>query len=137
VATVIRFTVLGKPEPQGSMKAFQTKNGIAMASDNKAMRPWRQQVGWAALEARSGAEIFAPLPDAIKLTVIFAFNCPQSVRKSRMAPTVKPDLDKLLRAILDAGTGILWRDDAQVVEIVSQKCYNSPARAEITVEALQ
>jgi Holliday junction resolvase RusA-like endonuclease len=27
----------------------------------------------------------------------------------------KPDLDKLIRAALDALTGIIWRDDAQVV----------------------
>lgn len=30
-------------------------------------------------------------------------------------PTIKPDLDKLDRAIFDALTGIVYRDDAQVV----------------------
>ena len=33
----------------------------------------------------------------------------------------KPDLDKLVRAILDAGSGVAWRDDSQVISITATK----------------
>jgi hypothetical protein len=34
---------------------------------------------------------------------------------------VKPDLDKLVRAVGDALTGILYRDDAQIVSLNASK----------------
>jgi len=44
---------------------------------------------------------------------------------------VKPDLDKLVRAILDSGTvGLVWRDDAQVVRLTATKNYVQESGAE-------
>jgi Holliday junction resolvase RusA-like endonuclease len=44
---------------------------------------------------------------------------------------VKPDLDKLVRAILDSGTvGLVWRDDAQVVRLTATKNYVQTSGAE-------
>jgi Holliday junction resolvase RusA-like endonuclease len=51
-------------------------------------------------------------------------------------PTVKPDTTKLLRAVEDACTSILWRDDAQIVIQTACKVYGDPARCEITVRPL-
>ena len=62
MSETIQFTVLGVPQPQGSMRAIPTPKGARLASDNKAMRPWRQEVGWGALRARGEAgysKIFA------------------------------------------------------------------------------
>jgi Holliday junction resolvase RusA-like endonuclease len=39
-----------------------------------------------------------------------------------------------MRAVGDALTGVLYRDDAQVVTIVGQKVYGTNPRAEIYVE---
>lgn len=38
-------------------------------------------------------------------------------------PTVRPDLTKMLRALEDALTGVVWRDDAQVVHLDVVKAY--------------
>ncbi len=37
-----------------------------------------------------------------------------------------PDLDKLCRACLDSLTGIVWRDDSQVVRLEANKDYGAP-----------
>lgn len=139
----IQFTVLGKPEPQGSMKAFIAKGRggatvARVASDNAAMRPWRQQVGWEALRARAEAGMHEPWPQGIpiRLCCLFTFVKPKSANKLRLNPTVKPDLDKLQRAIGDALTGVLYTDDAQIIRLEVSKHYGAPARAEIVVEAL-
>lgn len=38
----------------------------------------------------------------------------------------KPDLDKLVRTVLDALTGVVIHDDSQVCGIVAQKDYADP-----------
>lgn len=49
-------------------------------------------------------------------------------------PAVRPDIDKLARAILDGLTGTVWRDDSQVVALSSvAKVYGEPERLECAV----
>jgi Holliday junction resolvase RusA-like endonuclease len=49
------------------------------------------------------------------------------VRELRLSapawPAVRPDCTKLLRALEDACTAIVWRDDSQIVEQIMTKCY--------------
>jgi Holliday junction resolvase RusA-like endonuclease len=52
---------------------------------------------------------------------------------AQVYPTTRPDVTKLLRAVEDACTGVVWRDDAQVVRQVAAKVYGEPARAEVEV----
>src|ERR1700693_1389314 len=48
----ISFTVYGKPEPQGSTRAFIPKgwNRAVITSDNAELKPWRQQITRTAIE---------------------------------------------------------------------------------------
>ena len=62
-----------------------------------------------------------PYEGAIEIRASFYMPRPKSVKRAE--PTVKPDLDKLQRALLDALTSIVYRDDAQVVEIRASKHY--------------
>jgi Holliday junction resolvase RusA-like endonuclease len=39
---------------------------------------------------------------------------------------VAPDLDKLVRAVLDALTAVAYRDDGQVTRITATKEYGTP-----------
>jgi Holliday junction resolvase RusA-like endonuclease len=51
--------------------------------------------------------------------------------------TVRPDIDKLSRAVLDALTGIVWRDDGQVVQKHATKRYadaHEPPGAQVWIE---
>ena len=48
----------------------------------------------------------------------------------------KPDLDKLERAIGDALTGIVFRDDSQIAWWSVWKVYGEPARAHIEIATL-
>jgi Holliday junction resolvase RusA-like endonuclease len=130
----IIFTVLGKPEPQGSMKAFVIKGKARLTSANTKMKSWRQEVGWAALDAWRDGEPFAAKHVPVKVDYLFVINPPPSKPKRRLAPAVKPDIDKLIRACTDALTGILYVDDGQVVECHARKIYGQPERTEITVE---
>ena len=146
MADSISFTVLGKPQPQGSMKGFVLpgKDGkkprAILTSDNTKMKPYRQQVGWAALDARAKAGhngLFAEKQVAVGVEMKFYFERPQSISKKRIHISVKPDIDKICRSTIDAMTGVIFADDAQIIQLVASKYYGIPERAEITITNLE
>lgn len=132
----ISFTVLGRPAPQGSLKAFVVAGKARLTSDNSKTMPWRQQVGQTALYARPTPDIWAKRHEPVSIAMTFVFTRPPSIPKKRLQMAVKPDIDKLCRSALDAMTGILFVDDGQVVQITAGKLYGAPERVEITIEAL-
>lgn len=116
------ITVRGLPAPQGSKKHMG--NGV-MVESSKHVKPWRQDVKYAALEA-VGAD-WTLLEGPLVASMTFTFARPRShFRTGRNAhllrdaaplcPTSPPDLSKILRSTEDALTGVVWKDDAQVVE---------------------
>lgn len=134
---MIRFTVLGTPRPQGSMRAFTNKytGRASLTSDNVKLKPWRQEMAATAMEYARGRSL-PVFGDSVpvEVTLNFYFSRPKSAsEKKRPAMTVKPDADKLLRACMDSWKGILVHDDAQVIEIHVRKHYGGPERVEIEV----
>jgi len=65
------------------------------------------------------------------MTIVFVFQKPKTVTRSE--PTVPPDLDKLIRAVLDGLTAIAYKDDAQVTEIRAVKIYGDRPGVEIQI----
>ena len=133
----ISFSVPGAPAPQGSLRAVA--RGV-LKCDNPGTQPFRSAVAWEALRARAAAgihEILAAPHQPVAVVARFCFQRPASAPRSRAYPSVKPDLDKLSRAILDALTGILWVDDGQVVSLTAAKAYSTPPRTELTVQIVQ
>jgi Holliday junction resolvase RusA-like endonuclease len=120
----LTFEVVGDPVPQGSKRAFlppgQTRPVIV--DDNKGpLRTWRDTMRSAATDAMGQQPLpYFDGPVAVRLT--FRLVQPKTVK--RVYPAVKPDLDKLVRAALDAFTSArVWQDDAQVVQILTSKVY--------------
>ena len=103
------------------MRMRQDSYGKAwMTSANPQMRDWQEDVAWAAQEAmtRTRTPRFA---GAVQVTVSFYLPRPKTVRD--IYPVKKPDLDKLIRCVGDALTGVAYTDDNQVVSIAAQKRY--------------
>lgn len=132
----IGFKVAGIPIPQGSKNPW---GGEA----NPKTRPWRGHVSQVAAEAMQFQHrnvILGP----VKVTILFAFPRPKShFRTGKNAHLLredapyykqgKPDLDKLQRAIGDALTGVVIRDDSQIVQWNSTKIYDDAAYAEVII----
>jgi Holliday junction resolvase RusA-like endonuclease len=139
---LISFTVYGRPQPAGSKRAFKLPSGQTVVTDaNKNAKPWKQEVASAA--AGLTDEL---LQGPLDLEVVFYLQRPRGhFGQGRNAgiikpsapefPTTKPDATKMLRAIEDALTGVLWRDDAQIVRQVVEKRYGAPERAEIAIRS--
>ena len=122
--------VSGVPQPQGSARAFVRGRRAIVTSDNPQLHSWRDLVRYAAgVEARRvGWQVIAP-PQPVLVALTFRLPRPKSVPKSRIRPTSRPDLDKLVRGILDALSGIAYHDDNQVCLVTATKEWPGPGEA--------
>jgi crossover junction endodeoxyribonuclease RusA len=122
----ISFTVYDKAEPQGSMRGFNTRVGIRLTSDNKKLKLYRHNITQIARMEMSKANLLEPMAAKhvpVEVWMEFTFVRPPSVSKRRLWPTVKPDIDKLERAVFDALKGVVFADDCQPVLVHKKKCY--------------
>lgn len=122
------FFVPGEPITEGSVRTFTSGQRTIVTHDRgRKLEWWRIRVAHAAKRAakRAGWE---PRHDGpVAVTATFLLPRPKSVPKTRIRPHVKPDLDKLARAIGDAlapykRPGVL-RDDSRIVEWHTSKQY--------------
>lgn len=99
-----------------------------MSPASKKTKPWMAVVSAYAKEAYSESLLIG----AIKITLNFAKLRPKNhyksngelnPKKARKYPIVKPDGGKMQRAVEDALTGIIWRDDSQVALWIGSKVY--------------
>jgi Holliday junction resolvase RusA-like endonuclease len=108
----MRIIVFGHPAPQGSKR--HVGRGV-MIESSKYVKPWRQDVKFAAIAARNGA---AAMDGPLVARMVFTLPKPKSAPKSRRTfADRKPDLSKLIRSTEDALTDAgLIADDARIVE---------------------
>lgn len=124
----IAFTVFGIPAPKGSKRAFAVGGRAMVVDDNKpALRDWTRQVND---KLQGLAEAGLPTLDG-PLYVVARFYMPKpksAPKRRRTWPDKKPDLDKLLRALLDPLVKTrLIADDARIVELHAEKRYAEDA----------
>ena len=139
----LRLHIPGVPVPQGSLTYMR---GNYVQDDR--LYAWREK---ARLHALAHINLLAQPWDTtgpFRIRVSFHFPRPESHYHHRKegraikttAPphhTTTPDLDKLIRAIGDAGKDILWKDDRVITSIIATKAWAvRDAGADLTVIAL-
>ena len=136
------FTVFGIAQTKGSTRAFVPKGWTRpiITNSNRNAKAWEALIAQAAGEellkhGRRGVLFVGPM----RVCAVFHLPRPKALPRTKdVAHTKAPDVDKLARC-LDALSGVVFRDDAQIVELDVRKCYaalgESP-RAEITIEPL-
>lgn len=132
---IVSFEVRGVAAPKGSVRAFMPRGARypIVTHDNPRTRGWQHLVADQAQRVAADGMFAGP----VSLSVTFYLPRPQSLPRHVRHHTKKPDLDKLLRCTKDALTGILYRDDSQVVDVIAHKGYAAsavdPPRAWISV----
>ena len=123
-----QFSVLGSPVGQGNLSpvprragtdangkpVWDWRNPRLVHSNAKVLKPWRQEMANAAIEAR-GEQPLIPREIAVRVSACFYFPRPASTPKRVTRHTKKPDTDHLIRSF-DSLSGICWVDDSQVDE---------------------
>jgi Holliday junction resolvase RusA-like endonuclease len=134
VSLDITFSVIDTPQAQGSKR--HVGNGVMIEQNHDRLETWREAIKAAVRIVLPDDHEPVDLPMVVYATFFvkrpiahyFAGDMNRGLRKT--APTFvtrSPDLDKLLRAILDALTGAgVWCDDSRVVRLVASKRYCHP-----------
>ena len=131
---MIDFWVPGDPAPAGSKTGFSPKGStrVIIRDACERTKPWQSWVKECAVKAYQGPL----LTEAMKLQMIFTMPRPLShyrsgKRANPLKPTAPlyhtnaPDVTKLIRAVEDACTSVVWADDAQVVRTEGWKFYET------------
>lgn len=129
----VRFTVHGAAQPKGNMRGFVV-NGHAIVTEGKtsSSKSWQRLV---ADEAQRHAPAGGPLDGPLVADVVFYLPRPASEPATLATlPDRKPDLDKLLRGLLDSLRNVIITDDARIVDFYRlRKLYSLRPRVEVAV----
>jgi Holliday junction resolvase RusA-like endonuclease len=125
---VIHVFVPGTPVPQGSVNNYHGR----IVGVTPKLREWRLKIRAATMAKHSGP----PLDGPITVHMVFQLAPPKKPRW--WAPAVKPDADKLVRAVFDSLSttkqmrGVIV-DDARIVNFTAAKTYHGNPGVMITI----
>lgn len=127
------ITVHGEPTGKG-----RPRFGNGHTFTPKKTKEYEELVAWSYKEQHG--EIFGETP--IDLTIKAYFGIPQSkpLRFKRAAkvgmvfPTKKPDIDNIIKIIMDALNGVAYPDDKWIVSLSASKEYSETPRVEVTIK---
>ena len=124
------FTVPGKPRGQGRPR-FGNGHAYKKGEDTA----YEAEIAKAAHDAAAEAGVTLPVSDderGVSLRVDANFAVPSSKPKwwklgaygDRIRPRTKPDMDNIIKAVMDALNGVVWEDDSHVTCLWAFKSYD-------------
>jgi Holliday junction resolvase RusA-like endonuclease len=132
--SLIELAIVGNPVPQGRPR-FARVGKFVRTYDPKESAAWKDSIKLQAISLlRDNYADWQLISGPVNLNCEFYINRPASVSvKKRPEPTVKPDLDNLLKAVKDALKGIVWVDDSQVTRLSAMKIYSGTPGVRIAI----
>jgi len=148
---MLRFTIWAEPQPKGSTQSrgfilkdkatgrarYDRHGNPVIITSTRSANP--NLKGWEQLVAETANRALGALPEAergvlqngVFVTAAFYLPRPQRfliekwARPGAPVPPheTRPDLDKLARGVLDALSGVVWSNDAQVARLTAMKSY--------------
>ena len=126
---MIIIEIYGNPIPLNRPRACKRGSFIQMY-DSQIKE--KEIVKWQA-RAQFNKE---PLKTPLFLDILFGMAIPKGTSRIRtnlmlqneLVPMKKPDIDNLIKFILDCLNGILFDDDSQIIEVKARKCYSDNPR---------
>ena len=135
---IYKFTVPGAPVGKARPRVFRDNAGQSRAVTPKETVVYENLV-------KQSYRLNRQLQGAIKAEIIVYYPIPKSVSnkkrqlmiEGKIWPTKKPDIDNIVKSILDSLNSIAFHDDSQVTKMVVEKIYGEQPRVEVVLEELQ
>lgn len=144
--SVFHIEIPGPCIPKGAPRASVfIKNGKPQARIHKDVKTkkWMEKV---ATIARINWRPRAPLEGPVELRIQIRRRMASAIKNShkkrsealqgKILPTTKPDLDNYCKGIADALSGIVYRDDAQIVNLTMSKRFSDEEKTTILVQEI-
>ncbi|ABD48938.1 putative RusA holliday junction resolvase [Streptococcus phage M102AD] len=131
-----------EPKAQSRPRFARCGRGV-VAYEKKEMRVWRAKCSELIEEAFRAEEL---MEGPLKIDVTFYILPPKYISsKKKLKEKLeaeeifcdkKPDVDNYLKALLDSMTGVIFKDDGQVVECRARKLYSLKPRIEFSIKEI-
>lgn len=121
----------GEPVAQGRPR-FARRGAFVSTYDPPKSRSWKSEARTAMMDALEyPSRLPYPQGVALSVSVLAVFTRPKAAGKKpgRLLKVTRPDAENVAKAVLDAGTGTLWHDDSQVVDLQISKRHGEPDEA--------
>lgn len=84
---------------------------------------------------------FKPFEGRVQVEINALFEVPKSTKQSdkelmlenKINPTKKPDIDNIVKIILDAMNGVAFKDDTQITKLFVEKTYSTSESVKIKI----
>lgn len=133
----ITFAVPGAAVPKGRPKFARRGNFVSTYTPEKTVS-FENLVKVMAQQAMQGQDMhLGPVQASIQITLpipsSWSGKRQSEAAAERIAPTKKPDMDNVVKALFDAMNGIVFKDDSQVVDAHIRKRYGRTPETLITI----
>jgi Holliday junction resolvase RusA-like endonuclease len=133
----IMFTIYGHPVAKGRPR-FSTRGKFPVAYTPEKTKTYESEVGMMAKAAMGASKV---LDGALEAFIYVTFPVPTSYSKKRTEAclndtekhTKRPDLDNVIKAVIDGMDKIVFNNDSQITSIHSTKVYGEVAKVEVMV----
>ena len=137
----LAFTIPGDPRGKGRPRATTIGGHARMFTDSKTAS-YENLVKLAALQALGSRQPFdEPLMMIVTVRMTPAASDSGKKRAAKLAgtilPTKLPDLDNVVKAVLDGCNKVAFRDDALVVRLVAEKAYAETPGVDVMINPIQ
>lgn len=128
---MIEFTV--PTAPVAKARARSTRSGHHYTPQKTV--DFESMVSWYAKAAMAGKPLYE---GALCVFLYYGIPIPKSLeprikRGEIIYPTKRPDMDNYEKSVLDAMNGIVYKDDAQVIEVIQKKRYSRNPKVIVTI----
>ena len=139
---MIHFVYYGEIRGKGRPRFRNTGKFIQTYTDAET-RNYEISIKEAYLQANQ--EKFMNPEDPLRLTMMVYQQIPKSVSNKKhremeaglIRPTKKPDVDNILKSVLDSLNQVAFHDDTQIVELRVEKWYSDTPHLEVAIEKLR
>ncbi len=135
---MIIFTIDGEPKGKGRPRFTKSGNTYTPKETSEY-----ETLAAIAYKSKSKGEYFDK-DVQIRMVIVAYYSIPKTVSKKKceqmvlteIRPQKKPDLDNVIKIIMDALNGVAYHDDAQIVSVEAHKFYSLHPRVEVAVGSI-
>lgn len=135
---MVNFSIETDPVPKGRPRFRRTKTFITTYTPKKTL-DFEGLVRMHSQEAMGPTE---PLETPVWIALYFRLSIPASYSKKRKEaclsgsekPIKRPDLDNLIKSVLDGMNGVVFKDDSQITVMHCTKVYSNVPGVNIVVK---